>query len=127
MHLVSSPLQPPLQAVPLQTLPLHETGVTVGQVVPEQMPAGVAVPAVQLGAEHCVPEGAATWWTPVVGSQLSVVQMLPSSVGVAEPETHEPVTHLSPVVQALPSLQPVPSVLFGFEHTPFAVLHVPAL
>jgi hypothetical protein len=36
-----------------------------------------------------------------------------------------PPVQTSPVVQALPSLHPVPSALAGLEHTP--PLHVPAL
>ena len=39
---------------------------------------------------------------------------------------HAPAWHVSFSVQALPSLQPVPSGWFGFEQTPFAGLQVPA-
>jgi hypothetical protein len=34
---------------------------------------------------------------------------------------------MSPAVQALPSLHDVPSGAAGFEHMPFAGLHVPAV
>lgn len=37
-----------------------------------------------------------------------------------------PSWHVSPVVQRLPSLQPVSFGLGGFEHTPFAGSQVPA-
>jgi hypothetical protein len=40
---------------------------------------------------------------------------------------HVPAWHVSVWVQALPSLQLVPSVFAGFEHTPVPVLHVPAV
>ena len=39
---------------------------------------------------------------------------------------HMPVWQVSVCVQALPSLQAVPLGAFGFEHVPFAGLHVPA-
>jgi hypothetical protein len=38
-----------------------------------------------------------------------------------------PLWQASAVVQALPSLQVVPSVLLGFEQLPFAGSHVPAV
>jgi hypothetical protein len=37
-----------------------------------------------------------------------------------------PPVQTSPVVHALPSLHVVPLFAAGFEHTPFAGLHVPA-
>jgi hypothetical protein len=40
---------------------------------------------------------------------------------------HAPFWQVSVCVHALPSLQEVPSALFGFEQTPVAGLHVPAL
>jgi len=64
---------------------------------------------------------------PVSGLQESSVQPLASLQFGAAPPTHEPPEQASLVVQALPSLQPVPSPLFGFEQTPFAGLHVPAV
>ena len=39
---------------------------------------------------------------------------------------HVPAWQVSLCVQALPSLQLVPLVAFGFEHTPVVVLQVPA-
>ena len=37
-----------------------------------------------------------------------------------------PLWQVSPEVQALLSLHVLPSALFGFEHTPVVVSHVPA-
>lgn len=42
------------------------------------------------------------------------------------PAVHAPARHVSFKSQALPSLQPVPSVAVGFEHWPVPGLHVPA-
>jgi hypothetical protein len=42
------------------------------------------------------------------------------------PPVHVPLWHVSPVVQALPSLQPVPFVAFGNAHVPLAGLQTPA-
>ena len=44
----------------------------------------------------------------------------------ALPAVHAPDWHVSPLVQALPSLHVVPSLAAGFEHMPSAGLHVPA-
>ena len=43
-----------------------------------------------------------------------------------EPPEHVPAWQLSPMVHALPSSQPAPLALFGFEHAPVAALQVPA-
>jgi hypothetical protein len=43
------------------------------------------------------------------------------------PLVQAPALQVSPEVQALPSLHGTPFVAFGFEHTPFVVLHVPAV
>jgi hypothetical protein len=56
----------------------------------------------------------------------SSVQALPSLQFMAAPLAHEPAEQASPVVQGFPSSQLAPSVLAGFEHTPVAVLQVPA-
>jgi hypothetical protein len=58
--------------------------------------------------------------------QLSAVQIMPSSQTRAGPP-QVPLVHVSGVVQARPSLQPVPFVLFGYEQLPVAGTHVPAL
>jgi hypothetical protein len=39
---------------------------------------------------------------------------------------HVPALHVSVCVHALPSLQAVPSAMFGFEQVPVDELHVPA-
>ena|SRR5436309_2689097 len=64
---------------------------------------------------------------PLVGLHESSVQTLLSLQLGAVPPTQLPFTQVSFVVQALLSLHDVPSVAFGFEQTPVAVSHVPAL
>jgi hypothetical protein len=64
------------------------------------------------------------WTQPVAGLQESLVHGLLSSQLMAVP-AHVPPVHWSPDVQALASLQLVPLVAVGFEHTPVDVLHVP--
>jgi hypothetical protein len=64
---------------------------------------------------------------PVIGSQLSVVQSEPSSQLRGALPTQVPAKHASVCVQALLSLQIVPSALFGFEHVPVLELQVPTL
>ena len=46
--------------------------------------------------------------------------------GAELPAEHEPATQLSFCVQALSSLQVVPSAATGFEHEPLDGLHAPA-
>jgi hypothetical protein len=67
-----------------------------------------------------------TWLMPLPGSQLSVVQALLSSTLTGLPEWQRPVWQVSGAVQALPSLQVVPSGAAGLLHVPVDVLHVPA-
>ena len=74
-----------------------------------------ALPAPHLPSAHASPsvqmspslQGAALVGCrqPTLGSQLSSVQTLPSSHLSAPPPTHLPSAHLSPAVQASPSLQ----------------------
>ena len=66
--------------------------------------------------------------TPVAGLQVPAVWHWPEAVQVTgfAPE-HDPFWQVSVCVHALPSLQDDPSALFGFEQTPVAGLHVPAL
>src|SRR5258708_5329117 len=45
---------------------------------------------------------------PVTGSHASTVQGLPSSMATGVPPEHAPAWHVSPVVQAFPSLHDVP-------------------
>jgi hypothetical protein len=63
---------------------------------------------------------------PAGSPQLSTVQVIPSLHGVAGPP-HTPAVHKSPVVQAFPSLQPVPSIFAGFEQLPLTVSHEPGV
>jgi hypothetical protein len=57
-----------------------------------------------------------TWRQPTTGSQLSVVQALPSSQLSRPVVTHAPLLQESPVVQALPSSQDRTDV--GYWHPP---------
>jgi hypothetical protein len=63
---------------------------------------------------------------PLAGLHESFVQTLLSSQLGGGPPTQLPLEHLSAVVQALLSLQKVPSAIAGFEHWPFDGLQVPA-
>jgi len=56
------------------------------------------------------------WVQPVVGSQASVVQTIPSSQFGGGPLTHDPAAQVSPIVQAFPSSQG--TVLFVNTHKP---------
>jgi len=79
---------------------------------------------------HTLPssQGAAllVWTHPVAGSQLSSVQILPSSQFGGGPPTQAPLLHVSSVVQASPSSQGVPSRA-GLEQMPVAGSQMPAL
>jgi hypothetical protein len=63
---------------------------------------------------------------PVDGSQLPPLWHWSSATQVTVVPEQFPPWHASAVVQALPSLQVVPSALLGFEHVPFAGSHDPA-
>jgi hypothetical protein len=75
------------------------------------------VPLVAIGFEQTpvpVSQTPATWhWSDAVHT-------------VAVPGVHVPAWQLSPVVQALLSVQVVPFVAFGFEQTPVPVSQTPA-
>jgi hypothetical protein len=75
------------------------------------------VPSLALGLEQ----------TPVPGLQTPATWhwSLAAQTTGFEP-VHTPLWHESLCVQALPSLQDVPSLAFGFEQTPVPGLHVPA-
>jgi hypothetical protein len=98
LHTIDAPVQTP----PLQTSPVVH-----------------ALPSLQ-GPVVLV------WTHPLAGSQLSEVQKLPSLQEIVPPGWHVPPEHVSPLVQALPSLQPDPSGLTGSEQSPVAGSHVPA-
>src|SRR5438094_3891378 len=92
--------------------PLWQVSVCV-----QALPSVHAVPSVFDGFEQVPLEGShvpATWhWSEAV----QTTGLLP---------VHTPLWQVSVCVQALPSLQVVPSVLFGFEHTPVDGSQVPA-
>jgi hypothetical protein len=121
----------------------------VGQVVelPVQVAAKVAAPPLQLAALHWVPALPAGWEQVPVAQRSAVqglpslVQPVPSAITLQAPvavlhtpgwqssegqttarPAHTPPVQLSPVVQRLPSLQPVPSA--ATSQTPEA-LQVP--
>jgi hypothetical protein len=62
---------------------------------------------------------------PVAVLHVSVVQTFPSSQLGAGPPTHVPFAHVSPVVQASPSSQAIPSDALGFEQAPLCGSQVP--
>ena len=82
------------------------------------MPSLQAVPSLLLGEEH----------VPFVGLQVPALWHWSTALHTTGlvPE-HVPLWQVSVWVQALPSLQVVPSVLFGEEHAPLDGSHVPAL
>jgi len=82
----------------------------------------------QVPPVHGVPSGfGVTLPQPVAGVQVAaVLHSSPAAQVTALPAVHAPDWHVSPLVQALPSLHVVPSLAAGFEHMPSAGLHVPA-
>jgi hypothetical protein len=60
-------------------------------------------------ARQTVVAGAATCWQPIVALHESIVQTLPSSQFGGAPPTHVPFEQVSLPLQALPSLQLVPT------------------
>src|SRR5947207_100554 len=97
--------------MPVQT-PLSPVTVCVQALASLQV-----VPLVLGGSEH----------TPVLVLQVPSSCHWSSAVQTTRllPE-QTPLSQVSVCVQALPSLQAVPSALGGFEHTPVLVLQVPA-
>src|SRR5438094_473565 len=77
-----------------------------------------AVPLALFGFEH----------TPLIGSQVPAPWTASGVVRWLEVRgvPFRPFWHVSPLVQALLSLQAVPLALFGFEHTPLIGSQVPA-
>jgi hypothetical protein len=97
---------------------------------PTQAPLWHASFAVQEFASlQPVPSGAAGFeQTPVPESQVPAAwhtSLAAHTTGL--PPEHAPDAHVSVRVQALPSLQPVPSGASGFEQTPDGAEHVPAV
>ena len=73
--------------------------------VPLHLPPRHTSLIVQLNPSSQLAPSALTWLQPVLLSQASVVQALPSSQFSALPPTHAPTLHKSPVVHTLPSSQ----------------------
>jgi hypothetical protein len=81
------------------------------------LPSSQEVPSALIGFEH----------TPVAGSQVPTSWQASRAVQVTGSlMIHSPKRHASPVVQASPSSQEVPSNFGGLEHTPVAGSQVPA-
>jgi hypothetical protein len=106
-----------LQLSVVQTFPsLQTVAVPARQVPPlQKSPFVQALPSLQALALFAKTH-------PVPGLQLSVVQTLPSLQTVAPPGLHAPPPHVSPVVQALPSLQAL--VLLANTQAPVAGLQL---
>src|SRR6478735_5205820 len=79
-------------------------------------------------SRQVVPSGTFTGWQwPVAGShEPGRRQELSGGQTTGLPPTHTPAWQVSVWVQALPSLQAVPSVLSGLEHWPVAESQTPA-
>src|SRR5438094_920077 len=93
-------------------IPLWQVSVWV-----QALPSLHAVPFVFGGLEH----------TPVLVLQVPTSWHWSDAVQTTGLEPVQvPLWQVSVCVQALPSLQVLPSVLFGFEHTPVVVSQVPA-
>src|SRR5579862_6050065 len=82
----------------------------------QALPSLQAVPSAAVGFEH----------VPVCGSQVPATWHWSDAVQTTEGPAHVPPWQLSPWVQALPSLQAVPSAAVGFEHVPVCGSQVPA-
>lgn len=83
----------------------------------------------QTPAVHGVPSGRGPCpaHDPSVASQYPLVWHSSAATHVTGvPLVQVPPSHVSPVVQVLPSLHVVPSATFTFEQVPFEGLHVPA-
>ena len=105
--LLANSQTPPRQLSVVQGLPSSQSATTM-QVMQPGMGDPTQVPAEQVSAwVHGMPSSHEIVLFPLTqprtGSQESVVQMLPSSQSGAGPPTHTPASHVSSVVQALPS------------------------
>ncbi len=121
LHTPAPQTSPPLQPLPsshgavllAKTQPLTGSQLSVVHRLPSLQ--GIAAPATQLPPTHRSPpvqtlpsEQAAPLLVvtqPLTGSQLSLVQTLPSSQGTAVPGLHWPAAQRSLLVQALLSVQ----------------------
>jgi hypothetical protein len=104
-----------LQLSDVQTLPsLQLSGVPAVQTPPWQ----VSAPLHTVASAHAVPLGRAVVKHPMIGSQLSVVQVLPSLQTGGVPAVQEPLWQVSSPLQRLPSAQDTPLASVGLLHTP---------
>jgi hypothetical protein len=104
-----------LQLSVVQTLPsLQLSGVPAVQTPPWQ----VSAPLHTVASAHAVPLGRAVVKHPMIGSQLSVVQVLPSLQTGGVPAVQEPLWQVSSPLQRLPSAQDTPLASVGLLHTP---------
>ncbi len=113
-------LQPSVSAEQSTAVPPVHLPALVSQVRP--LTHGSVLQSVSIVQLHLLK----SWLQPVGSMQLSTLQPSVSAQDSAPPP-HAPVVHLSPVVQVLPSLHSVPSVLVGFEQVPVVGLQVPAV
>src|SRR5216110_1880620 len=105
------------EAVQTTGLPPVHTPPSQLSVWEQALPSLHAVPSVLAGSEHA----------PVAGLQVPAVwhwSEAGQTTGLAP--VHTPLSQVSVRVQASPSLQAVPLVFGGVEHTPVLVLQVPA-
>jgi hypothetical protein len=100
----------------------HTTG------LPVQMPPWHASPVVQaLPSLHALPSALLGFEQPVAGLHVPATWHWSIAAQVtAAPPVQTPAWHVSPAVQALPSLQAVPLALAAYAHTPVPGLQTPA-
>jgi hypothetical protein len=133
LHVVPSAATTGLEHAPVagsQTLTWHWSGAEhwIG-LPPVQVPAWHVSDCVQpLPSLQVVPSVTATGLehVPVAGSQALTWHWSGAVHWIGLPPVQVPAWHVSVCVQALPSLQLVPSLAFGLEHVPVAGLHTPA-
>ena len=109
---------------------VHELpSLTTGAAPAAQKPIALQVscPLHTLPSSHAVPAVTGPWETPLIGSQASAVQGLPSSMAGGAPAEQVPLAlHVSLPLHALPSEQAVPTVT-GTCETPFVGLQESAV
>jgi hypothetical protein len=95
----------------VQPLPSLQLGAAPGVQIPDWQ---VSAPLQTVASAQVVPFARLTCWQPVTGSQLSVVQTLPSLQLRAVPAVHTPPWQVSAPLQTLASAQEVPFSRGGF-------------
>jgi len=113
-----------MQTLPPQSAPSTITVVSAAAHVPALH---TSAPLQGLPSLQEVPFGLVGFEQPVAGSHVPATWQPSSAVHVIGFEPMQvPAWHVSVCVHALPSSHAEPSVLFGLEHTPVDVSHVPA-